>query len=293
MTLNRRNFIAGTAAMAASLGMNPFLSAAMDKSGPKLGLTTYMIGRKWTIEDLIKNLTEIGIEGVELRTDMKFAHGVELTVNAARRKDLRKRFSDSPIAFIGLASSERFDYPDPQKVEKAIEKTKKYLQLCSDLGMAGLRVFPNSFHKDVPKEKTIDQIIESLRKLTKTADDLQQEICLEAHGDVGTLSNLRTIVEAVGHKRVRIMLNSDFRDTQGDGLEANLQLTADYLAGRAHIHNLLEKKYVDAKFYERQFAFFKKVNWSGWCLLEISDVPNDRIGKLKEMKMRWDQITAS
>ena len=290
MTLTRRNFMAGSAALAATLATGGLLPAASDKPGPKLGLTTYVIGGKWTIDDLIKNLTAAGIEGLELRTDMKYAHGVELTINAAHRKELRKRFADSPITFVGLASSERFDNPDPKEVEKAIEKTKQYLQLCSDLGMAGVRVFPNSFHKNVPHEKTIEQIIESLRKLTQTADDLQQEICLEAHGNIGTLPNLRKIAEAVNHQRVRVMLNSDFRDTEGAGLEANLQLVAGYLAGRAHIHGLLDEKYVEAKFYERQYAFHKKIGWSGWCLLEIPDAPQDRLGKLKEMKTRWNAI---
>lgn len=296
--MNRRDFLVGTVAASAVLGINSIqltnATAAVkgNVSGPKLGLTTYVIGYKWTLDELEKNLSAAGISGLELRTDMKYAHGVELTINAEQRREIRQRFKDSPITLVGLACSERFDSPDPAKLENAIEKTKQYLQLSADLGTDGLRVFPNDFQKNVPKEKTLEQIIESLRKLAKTADDLGQEICLEAHGNIGTLPNLRQIAEAVHHKRVRIMLNSDLRDIEGKGLEANLQLVSNYLAGRVHVHNLADEKYGQAKFYERQYKFLKKCGWSGWCLLEIPDSPKDRLAKLKEMKDRWNEIVA-
>jgi sugar phosphate isomerase/epimerase len=256
----------------------------------KLGLTTYTIGAQWSITELIENLTKVEIFGVELRTDLKYAHGLELTTGKAERNEAKKRFADSPVKLVGIASGERFDSPDPVKLEKSIERTKELLQFSTDLGSPGLRVFPNDFQKDVPQEKTLEQIIVSLKQLAPTAENLNQEIRLEAHGNIGRLPTLRKIAEAVAHPRVRIMLNSDFRDTEGDGLETNLNLVGDYLAHNVHIHDLLATNYTKAGFYEKQFAFLKKRNWDGWCLLEISDKPANRLDEILRQRQRWEEL---
>lgn len=300
--MNRRDFLFATGAVASfamGLGFLPSSIIANDvrtdvkrgsQPGIKLGLTTYQIGGRWNISELIENLEKARIFGVELRTDQKYKHGVELDLNSEQRSEVKKRFADSPITLVGLASSERFDNIDPAVVDKAVESSKRYLQLCADIGSIGLRVFPNDFHANVPQEKTLDQIADALRRIAPTAADLNQEVCLEAHGSAGLLPKLRQVVEAVNHPKVRIMLNSDFRDTAGEGQKANLALTKDFLAGRMHLHDLLEKRYVVAKYYEVQIAFLKEIGWNGWGLLEISDYPQDRIGRLTQMRERWEEL---
>jgi sugar phosphate isomerase/epimerase len=294
--MQRRDFLLQTATIVLGAECFSFATETISKTtaeppkGLKLGLTTYTIGAKWSITELIDNLAKAEIFGVELRTDMKYAHGLELTTGKSERNEAKKRFAESPVKLVGIASGERFDSPDPAKLKKAVERTKELLQFSTDLGSPGLRVFPNDFQKDVPQEKTLEQIIVSLKQLAPVAESLNQEIRLEAHGNIGRLPTLRQIAEAVNHPRVRIMLNSDFRDTEGDGLDANLNLVGDYLARNIHIHNLLAENYIRAGFYEKQFAFLKKRNWDGWCLLEIGDKPSDRLGEILRQRQRWEQL---
>lgn len=289
--MKRREFLA--LAATAALSVHSARDSFADKVGNgdmQLGLTTYMIGAKWTLDDLITNLPKVKIYDLELRTDMKYSHGVELPLGKQERLDVRKRFADSPVRLLGLACSERYDHLDSKQVDQAVEKTKEYLQMCADLGATGLRVFPNSFHKEVPQEKTIEQIIIALRRITQTADDLGQTICLEAHGPVGQLPFMSQIARGVNHKRLRVMLNSDWRDTQGEGLQANLALVKDYLADRHHIHELDEKKFVDSRFYETQTAFLMKTGRPWSCLLEIADVPENRLQRLWTLRRLWEKI---
>jgi len=86
-------------------------SGGAGKSGPdiRFGFTTYTWGKDWDIPTLIANCEKAGAFGVELRTSQSYAHGVELDLNAEQRKDVKKRFKDSPIELVGLASGERFD----------------------------------------------------------------------------------------------------------------------------------------------------------------------------------------
>ena len=294
--MKRREFLLRSVALTAGTALTvPWTAAEEAKRGPKLGLTTYMIGGKWTIPELIEFLPKFAIFGVELRTDTKFAHGIELDNPKAVRIETAKRFAASPVQLVGMACGERYDSPDAEKLKKSMERTKELLQLCADLGAPGLRVFPNDFQKNVPQEKTLEQIADSLKKLAPTAESLGIELRLEAHGNAGLLPNLAQIAKAVDHPNVRLMLNSDFRDTKDAGLVANLEMVQPYLAGVAHIHDLTEKSYTEAKFYETQFAFLKNAGWNGYCLLEISDKPDNgaRFAEIAKQTKRWDEIMAS
>ena len=292
--MTRRDFLMRSAALTAALTTPFSFAQGARKKGLRLGLTTYMIGNKWTIPELIEYLPRFGIFGVELRTDMKFAHGIELASGKAARAEAAKRLGDSPVKLAGVACGERYDSPDAAKLGKAIERTKELLQLCADLGSPGLRVFPNDFQKDVPEAKTLEQIAGALKKLAPTAASLGVELRLEAHGSAGLLPNLQTIVQAVGEPGVRVIPNSDFRDTKGEGLLPNLEKVGRYLAGTIHVHDLTANNYAEAKFYETQFAFLKRIGWDGFCMLEIGDKPDNeaRFKEIERQKKRWDELTA-
>jgi len=292
--MKRREFVQCSVALALGTALMPKFSTLADeiKKVPKLGVTTYMIGSKWTVPQLIENLTRLEVFGLELRTDANFAHGVELDSTKAKRADVRKRIEDSPVKLVSVACGERYDSPNQDTLQASIERTKELLQFTADLGAQGLRVFPNDFQKDVPPETTLDQIAESLKTLAPTAESLNVVIQLEAHGSVGRLPFLATIAEKVEHPMVRILLNSDIRDLEGDGFSANLKKVEPYLASVAHLHDLTAQDHNEAKFYETQTAFLKSLDWDGWCLLEIDDKPDDasRMAEIVRQKKRWKEL---
>ena len=110
--MERRNFIK-TAALSTTAAMLPLAAqSAVDqqKSKPfvlnpkplKIGIMTYTIAKDWDIETIIKNLTETKYQTVELRTT--HAHKIEVDLTAAQRADVKKRFKDSPLEVISMAS---------------------------------------------------------------------------------------------------------------------------------------------------------------------------------------------
>ncbi len=263
--------------------------AAKSVTRTRFGLTTYQWGKEWDIPTLIANCGKAQVFGVELRTSQSYAHGVELELSAQQRGEVKKRFEDSPLTLVGLATSERYDSPEAEKLKAAIENTKAYIKLSRDIGGSGVRVFPNSFHDGVPREKTIEQIGSALNILGAFAADYGQQVRLEAHGTAGELSTLRAIMDRVDQPSVRVKLNSDKRDTGGNGFEHNFNLVKDLLGDTLHLHNLKNAEFP----YQLQMDLLVKMGWNGWQLLEISDKVPDRVLALIEQRQIWDQMFAS
>ncbi len=255
----------------------------------RFGWTTYQWGKDWDIPTLIANCCKAQVFGVELRTSQSYAHGVELELSAQQRGEVKKRFEDSPLTLVGLATSERYDSPQIEELKAAIENTKSYIKLSRDIGGSGVRVFPNSFHDGVPREKTIEQISSALNILGAFAADYGQQVRLEAHGNAGELPTLRAIMDQVVQPSVRVKLNSDKRDTAGNGFEHNFNLVKDLLGDTLHLHNLKDTGFP----YQLQMDLLVKMGWSGWQLLEISDKVPDRVLALIEQRRIWDQMLAN
>ncbi len=72
----------------------------------QLGLVTYQWGAEWDLPTLIKNCEKSGFRGVELRTTHK--HGVEPSIDDAKRKEVAKRFADSQVELVGLGTTCEF-----------------------------------------------------------------------------------------------------------------------------------------------------------------------------------------
>ncbi|MDD3588179.1 MAG: twin-arginine translocation signal domain-containing protein, partial [Thermoguttaceae bacterium] len=115
---NRRQFLKNTALLGSTLLLPACLaentSFALATTGDKrikFGLCTYLWGKDDDVPTLIANCEKAGLPGVELRVEHK--HLVEPELNADQRKEVRKRFADSPFKFVGFWTNEAFHYDDP------------------------------------------------------------------------------------------------------------------------------------------------------------------------------------
>jgi sugar phosphate isomerase/epimerase len=275
----RRNFLQKS--MAAGVGLSlidPFSAHAMiKKSKMKLGLVTYQWGKDWDLPTLIANCEKSGLLGVELRTE--HAHGVETSLSASQRADVKKRFADSSVTCVGYGSNFDYHHADQDRVKKNIQGTKDYLKLCKDIGATGIKVKPNGLPTEVSKEKTIAQIAASLSECGKYASDLGQVIRVEVHGKLTQeIPNMKAIFEQVTEKRVKMCWNSNDQDLLSPGLEPNFKSVKKWFGDTVHIRELNVGEYP----YQELMSLFVKMNYDGWILLEARTKPEDRIAATKE-----------
>ena len=253
----------------------------------RLGLVTYLWAKDWDIPTLIKNCSATGMLGVELRE--QHAHGVGADLSVEKRKEVRKRFADSPVTLVGLGTNQQYDYPDQNQLKDSIARTKDWLKLSLDIGASGVKVKPNQFHKDVPKEKTIEQIGKALNELGKYAIDQGQLIRLEVHGnETSLLPNIRAMMDFVENPGVKVCWNSNPTDLEGQGLEYNFNLVKDRIGDTAHIRELTDAKYP----FQELMKLFAGINYNGWMLLECSSDPSDKVAALVEQRLLWEKMVA-
>ena len=291
--MDRRDFLA-LSSLGFATTLTSRLGAAPDTPpiSPKgenirYGLVTYQWGKDWDLPTLIANCAAAGVGGVELRTTHK--HGVEPTLNAAEREEVRKRFADSPVTCVGIGSDERFDNPSPEKVRDAIEKSKAFIELSHDIGGSGVKVKPDRFWPDVPREKTIEQIALALNELGEYADGFGQQVRLEVHGQCAELPTIKAIMDIAKHPSVAVCWNCNAQDLQGAGLVGNFEMVADRFGQTAHIHLMESTSYPHSQLLDLLVAR----DYNGWLLLEEGKVPADPAAELKRERERFDKALAA
>jgi sugar phosphate isomerase/epimerase len=296
--ITRRGFVRSSGALAAALAAPLALESplAASQAGPstapkfRLGIVTYMIAADWDLPTILKVCKNAGISDVELRTTHK--HGVEPAVGKDARQAVRKQFADAGINLWGLGTTCEFQSPDPAAVRKNIETCKQFIDLAHDLGAHGVKVRPNGFPKEVPQEKTLEQIGKSLATCGQAAADAGVEIFVEVHGG-GTQkpANMKTIMEQCGHPAVGACWNSNPEDVVDGSVKPSFELLRPWLKS-CHINEL----YKDGQGrypYRELFRLFRESGYDRVTLCEVAKpMPTPETGEelLRYYKALWTEL---
>lgn len=296
MAISRREFIGATLAAGAAGLAGPLVfpasgfGADAKQAAPakmRFGLVTYQWGAEWDVPTLIENCKKGRADGVELRT--QHAHHVEPSLSAAARKEVKAKFADSPITLIGLGSVAEFHDPDPKVLKKHIDDAKAFVKLSHEVGGSGVKVRPNALPREVPKEKTIEQIGRSLNEVGAFAADYGQQIRVEIHGSgTSALPVIAAIMAVADNPNVALCWNSNKQDIQGDGLASNFHLVEKRLGATTHVHDLGGKDYP----YADLFKLLKQIKYTGWVLAEESRKVDDNVAALAREREFFDKLVS-
>lgn len=290
MRTNRRQFLTTAGLSLGAAGLLGKAGFAAENAQPtgfivrapkmKLGTVTYNIAKDWDVPTIIKNCTATKFQGVELRTT--HAHKVEVALSPAEREEVKKRFRDSEVELMGLGSAFDYHTPDQAKLRADIAATKEYIILAEAVGAPGVKVRPNGLPKEVPKEKTLEQIGRSLKELGEFGADRGVQIRLEVHGkDTSLLPNIKTIMDVANHKNVGVCWNSNPTDLDGEGFEHNFNLVKDKIV-LVHMHDLFSEAYP----FRKLLVSLNGIGFAGYCLAEIPE-STDPLRVMRYYRSLW------
>jgi sugar phosphate isomerase/epimerase len=290
--LARRRFLRGAslAAGGLTLGRSAAAGASAKPAAARLrlGIVSYNVAKDWDLEALLKNAREAGIEGVEFRTT--HAHGVEPSLGAERRREIRERCRDAGLLQVSLGSVCEFHSPDQAVVAQNIETCRQFVELARDIGARGVKVRPNGLPEGVPVEKTLEQIGRALAECGRFAADSGVEIWMEVHGR-GTQepANSQRIMEHCDHPSVGITWNSNPTDVAGGSVKDAFGRLRRYIRC-CHINELW-----GSYPYRELFSLLAASGFDGFTLCEIpqSIRAENGVTFLKCYRGLWQELQRS
>lgn len=288
MKQDRRNFLVGTglaAAGANAVSAQQQTQRAAPASRFKLGIVTYNIAATWDVPTILRVCRNVGLSSVELRTT--HAHGIEPTMGADARREVRRRFADAGVEIWGCGTVCEFHSPDNAVVQRNIETCRQFSQLVADLGGKGVKVRPNDLPGSVPVERTLEQIGRALTECGRTANDLNVEIWVEVHGR-GTAEprHMRTIMQQANHPRVGLTWNSNATDVTNGSVRPAFEMLRTWIKS-CHI-NELHSGYP----YRELFRLLRESGYERHTLAEIPGTNDVASGErlMRYYKMLWTEL---
>lgn len=263
----------------------PPVNPALGGGGFKLGTVTYNLAKDWDIATILKNCVEAGFEAVELRTTHR--HGVEPSLSKDRRSEVRNRFRDSPVRLLSLGSTCEYHSPDATIVRTNIEETKRFVELAADVGAIGVKVRPNRVPKEVPEQRTLEQIGASLRECGQQAKGYGIEIWLEVHGIGSSVPRLiRKMLEFADHEMVGVCWNSNPEDVESGSVKENFDLLKPWLRN-VHITELWQEDYP----WRELFGLLRKADYNRYTLAEIAGTSDpDPVRFMRYYRALWREL---
>jgi sugar phosphate isomerase/epimerase len=193
---------------------------------------------------------------------------VEISLSPAQSAEVRKQFEGSAVKIGGLGTTCEFHAADPAIVRKNIDETKEWVKLAQDLGSPSVKVRPNGLPKNVPEEKTLEQIGKSLAECGAFAQDHGIKIQLEVHGEeTQRVPRIRKIFDYGGnHPAVRACWNSNQTDLLDGGWDSNFELLKNQI-GQVHMRDLMLEEYP----WRKLVSGLAQMNFQGYCFAEIPE----------------------
>jgi sugar phosphate isomerase/epimerase len=295
--ISRRQFVQASAGLAAATmtGASQSRAAAefADNTTPKfrLGIVTYNIAASWDIATILQVCKKVGLSPVELRTTHR--HGVEPSLTKDDRREIRQRFADAGVEIWGCGTTCEFQSPNPAAVRNNIETCKRFVELAADLGGRGVKVRPNGLPKEVPVEKTLEQIGNALVPCGQAAANHNIEIWVEVHGS-GTSHppHMKRIMEYCGHPSVGLTWNSNSTDVKKGSVEEYFRLLQPWIRS-CHI-NEIYKDLTGQYPYRELFRLLGETHYDRVTLVEVGkSMPDPASGEelLRYYKALWTELT--
>jgi len=161
--------------------------------------------------------------------------------------------------------------------------------LMHDCGGTGVKVKPNGLPRDVPREKTIEQIGKALNEVAAFGADYGQRIRLEVHGrETQHLPVIKAIMDVATNPNVGVCWNCNDTDLEPPGLESNFRLVRKRFGDTLHVREMNIGTYP----YPELFRLLVGTNYRDWILLECRTHPKDRVAAMKEQRRVFEKLVA-
>lgn len=155
-----------------------------------------------TLDKVLATAKRFGYDGVEPRIASDHRHGIERTLSASERAQVRKTAAAAGIRLCCIATSHSF--ADPANSAKEIEGAVASVRLAADVGAPCVRVFGGQLPSGVSREQAIDLLVKSLSRIARETASLNVTVCLETHDHWCDPAHVVEVMKRVNHPRIAV-----------------------------------------------------------------------------------------
>lgn len=317
MMLNRRNFLAHSAAMAAAslgitscckidtpdqqTGSSPAFSSQKSFRRNRIAVSTYSFWRfrkdfKLPVEDCINNAAKMGFDGVEI---LHIQMGNE---SNSYLQSLKRQAFANGLDLCGFATHQGFVSPDADIRQRNIDHTIKCIELTYRLGIPTMRIntgrwgTTKSFDKlmknrgiepalaGYTEDNAFKWVIESIEKCLPVAEKRGVVLGLENHwGLARTPRGVLKIIQAINSPWLKVTLDTgNFLEEPYDKLE---QLAPHAIFMHAKTYFGGGVWYTLDLDYTRIAQIMRKHNYQGYISLEFEGRENPQTAIPKSLAL--------
>lgn len=196
----------------------------------------------WTWSEVLACAAKLGYDGIEPRMDSKHAHGIEIALDAAGRKDAKAQAADAGVELCCLATSLQFNKVSAEDRAILLDDAKARIELAAELGIPGLRVFAGRPPEGVALDDALVACGENLAQAGDFAQSHGVELWLETHDSVSLAVNCAKAVNGANHPAVGFNYDVMHPIRNGESLDVSFAALGDNIR-HSHWHDAI----LDAK----------------------------------------------
>ena len=238
----------------------------------------------WQFHDACKSIRSIGYTGIEI-APFTLAE-TPASITTAERKQYRGIISSEGLRFVGLhwlmVSPKGLHVTTPDKAlrEKSWQHVRDLIDLCADLGDAGVMVVGSPKQRSSTDGSTVAEATKRFEEMfaTLSSQAMERHVTLlvealpaDQSDVVNTLAAAVEIVKNVGSPAVRTMFDSH---NGADETEPHSVLVDRYFDYIRHVHvNEMDGRHPGTGDYDFKpvFEVLKRRGFGGWVSLEAFD----------------------
>ncbi len=184
----------------------------------------------YTFDEVLALAVKHGYDGIEFRCDSDHQHGVMVTASKKDRAEFRSRLEDAGLEACCLATSLQYINP------LSIAETPARVELATDLGCPGLRVFCGPLPETMSIENAIPVVANNLRRVAEQALQAGVRLWLETHDSISLGVHAEQIVRLVDHPAVAINWDNMHPFRNGEPLQTTWEAVGPYIE-HTHFHD--------------------------------------------------------
>ena len=224
---------------------------------------------KQTLDELIATAKHYGYQGIEFRTEWDHAHGIELDATAAQLAAARQKLADGGIAASCIATSVKFNSPDPADHIPQRETLRRYIELAAQVGAPCIRTFSDGLPEDDAdaRDRVLDLAAESYAAVDDWAQQYGVNVLVETHTNMKGQWAKR-ILDAAQAENLRVLWHIGHHLRRGQSVDE----AYGYIRGNVrHLHFTArqEDEYVTDADNIRTFELLAADGFDGFFSVEI------------------------